>query len=261
MSARVLNPHQANHLLRFIYDNGSDYEHEIRLTEALAALVPESDLLHTDHRLFQIIHLITEYSWTAIHHTLCDLVSALSTNDLAHASRLADRCSRLAELPVVAVRLMHDTLSQFSFLTMRSQFRPGDSGLDSPGARGLRKASRAAWNAFEATLEQLGLNLDDLFKAADAQSSADMQTGMVSSIMSGLYRFDSKVLEWKQVHMNMVWMLLGGRIIEKDTQEERPLSQRGRPISDLERLAARPLFPLLWEHSTSVYHRFSALAG
>jgi tryptophan 2,3-dioxygenase len=58
-SGRVLNPSQPNPRLRYEWDRGSDYELDTRLPAALAALVPEEELLHPDHRLFQIAHLIT----------------------------------------------------------------------------------------------------------------------------------------------------------------------------------------------------------
>jgi len=100
---KTLNPSQQNPRLRYEYDRGSGYEAELRLTQALSALVPTDDLIHPDHRLFQVSHLITEYAWVAIHHTLCDLEAALEgTVDLVTTSALLDLVSdrwlqRLAE--------------------------------------------------------------------------------------------------------------------------------------------------------------------
>ncbi len=255
---QILNPAQSNPLLRYEYARGSNYEVDTRLTAALSALVPEGELNHADHRFFQITHLVTEYAWVAVHHTLCDLAAGLRAGNLVLAARHLDRCCGLSALPVATVRLLLDSLPQLSLLSMRAMFPPNTTGLDSPGARNLRRAGRAVWNEFEALMTRSGTNLDDLVSAADPGFSGDQERAALADVMARLHRFDARILEWKQVHLHMVWVLLGGQpdtAEELDHARQDPVSLRGRPISDLERMAARPLFPRLWQQSTKVFRR------
>ncbi|AEV87073.1 hypothetical protein ACWT_6056 [Actinoplanes sp. SE50] len=256
---RLLNPAQPDPLLRYEYDRGSNYEQDTRLTTALAALVPEAELHHPDHRFFQVLHLVTEYSWVAIHQVLCDLAAALDDDRPVPAARLLDRATGLGVLPVQAIRLLSDSLPQLSLLAMRAAFPPNTTGLDSPGARNLRRASRAVWTAFEGALARAGLDLDALSAAAEPRYTGDTGPLLLADVMIGLHRFDARILEWKQVHLNMVWLLLGGQPqAETDPGDaDKPSSLRGRSISDLERMAASPMFPLLWQHSTTVFHRMT----
>ncbi|MFJ2060673.1 hypothetical protein ACIOMM_32770 [Streptomyces sp. NPDC087908] len=261
---KTLNPSQKNPRLRYEYDRGSGYEEELRLTTALSALVPADDLVHPDHRLFQVVHLMTEYAWVAIHHTMCDLEAALAKGDLVGAVRLLKRATDLSALPVSCARLLTDSLPQLSFLQMRAAFPANSSGLDSPGARGIRKAGMAVWQAFEGELASHAVTMDDLVPATDPSFSGETRMAQLADLVMQMQRFDTRILEWKQVHLNLVWQLLGGHPCAGDAlagPEERPTSMRGRPISDLERLSARPLFPKLWQHSTSLYQSYGTAPG
>src|ERR1700722_309453 len=95
---RTLNPAERNPRLRYEYDRGTGYENELHLTAALSALVPTDDLIHPDHRLFQISHLISEYAWVGIHHSMCDVEAALGNGgkeDLIAAIHLLARATDL----------------------------------------------------------------------------------------------------------------------------------------------------------------------
>ncbi|MEV6628580.1 hypothetical protein AB0M83_29190 [Amycolatopsis sp. NPDC051106] len=258
---RTLNPAQSNPRLRYEFDRGSGYETEIRLTAALSALIPEDELLHSDHRFFQIVHLLTEYCWVAVHHSLCDLTAALGRGDAIAAGRLLVRCADTASLTVGCLRVMANSLTQVSFLRMRDDLAGAASGLASPGSRNVRRAAHAVWAAFEAATADAGVTQADLVEATHPDSGAAGRVAQLADVMIGLQRFDTQVLEWKQVHLNLVWQMLGGQPRAADEQEEdagRPRSMRGKSISDLERLAVRPLFPKLWLQNTAVYRAMSA---
>ncbi len=259
---RTLNPSQSNPRLRYEFDRGSGYESELRLTAALAALIPEDELLHSDHRFFQIVHLLTEYCWVAVHHSLCDLTAALAKGDPITATRHLVRCADTAGLTVECLRVMTNSLAQVSFLQMRKDLAGAASGLASPGSRNIRRAAHAVWAEFEATVTAAGVTMADLVEATGPDTSAEPATMQLAEVMTGLQRFDTQVLEWKQVHVNLVWQMLGGqpRAADEDEDDDRPLSMRGRSISDLERLAVRPLFPKLWLQNTAVYRAASAVA-
>ncbi|MFJ9968664.1 hypothetical protein [Streptomyces avermitilis] len=263
-SARVLNPSQTNPRLRYEWDRGSEYELDTRLPVALEALIPEEELLHPDHRLFQIVHLITEYGWVALHHTLCDVDAALRAGRLPAAARSLERATQLADIPVNCVRLMADTLPQAAFLRLRERIPVSPSGLDSPGTRSLRKAGAAVWEAFDAAVRDHGLTLAQVALAAEPESPENSRAGdhaHLVDILLLLGRLDSRVMDWRQVHMTMIWKLLGGHpAAAHDSAGEdadRPMSMRGRPLANLERLAVRPLFAALWELSSEVYREMT----
>ncbi|WP_030459991.1 hypothetical protein [Kitasatospora sp. NRRL B-11411] len=260
---KTLNPLEPNPRLRYDYDRGSGYENEIRLTEALSALVPTDLLIHPDHRLFQVVHLITEYAWAGIHHTLCDAVAALDDGDLVETGRLLRRATELGAVPVSCLRLLVDFLPQSSFLKMRELFPYNSTGLDSPGVRGIRKAAHALWESFESALSAHGMRVADLGPAAEPGWRGETGQALLADVGLALHRFDSRTTEWRQVHLAMVWQLLGGRPLAEEHAEGRgrPTSMRGRPLSDLERLAVRPLFPKLWLDSTARYRAFTDAGG
>ena len=253
---RVLNPAQPDPLLHYEYDRGSNYEEDTRLTIALSALVPEAALHSPDHRFFQVTHLITEYAWVAIHHDLTAVAGALAAGDLTRARRQLTRACGTAAIPVVAVRNLMTSLPQTGLLRMRQLFPPNTTGLDSPGGRNLRRACRAVWTAFETHLNEAGHTLPALVEAA-ATDAASPGTAPAADVMLAMQRLDAAVMEWKQVHLSMVWMLIGGQpfAAEDDIAQEGPSSLRGRPIGDLERMAMRPMFPRLWQLSTETFHR------
>ncbi|MGI8334800.1 hypothetical protein ACRYCC_33020 [Actinomadura scrupuli] len=257
-AGRVLNPAQPVSLLRFEYDRGNDYENDTGVVAAISALVPEAELVHPDHRFFQLVHLITEYAWVGIHHELCRVTAALGDGDIGTADRLLHRCVEIADLPIRSVRLFEETLPQASMLAMRENLSPTATGLDSPGLRNLRRAARAVWAAFESAIADADTTLTQLTAYTDAPVAPEAphyaRITLLTGVMNNLHRFDAKILEWKHVHLAVVWMLLGGHPAAT-ADVEMPTSLRGRPVSDLERLAVKPLFPRLWKHSTDVYHR------
>jgi tryptophan 2,3-dioxygenase len=257
----VLNPAEPNPLLRYEYDRGSNYEVDSRLTLVLSALVPEDELICPDHRFFQIVHLVTELSWCAMHHEIRRAAAALAEDDLMLAVQLLDRTVGLAGTPVAMVRQLVRQLPQVNLLTMRAAFPPNTTGLDSPGARNLRRASTALWQGFEAALHRHRLALPDLTGSAALERPGERPPWTargLAAVRDGLHRLDLAVQEWKHVHLRLVWSQLGGhpeadpRPAGRD-EDDLPTSLRGRPISDVERMAQRPLFPPLWQELDNTY--------
>lgn len=261
-SGKVLNPQQSNPLLMYEYERGSNYEADIGLTAALSALIPDDELLSGDHRFFQILHLMSEYAWVAIHHTLCDVDAALTADEPMTARRFLERSAGLAEIPLRCVRLLISSLPQAGLLYMRQLLPPNSTGLDSPGARNLRRACSALWTTFEMAIARRNVSLDDLTSAASLAYRGDEHIIALADVMVAMHKFDQLTLEWKQAHLHMVWMLLGGEpSVTHDSGSSAnaanggPRSLRGRPVSDLERMAARPMFPRLWQLSTDTFVR------
>lgn len=266
---RVLNPGEPEPLLRYEFDRGSNYEQDAHVTEALLALIPDHELIGPDHRFFQVIHLVTEYAWSAMHADIRRAARGLRSGDHLLAVTALDRAVGLGTLPVTAVRLMARHLPQYGLLTMREVFPGNTTGLDSPGARNLRRGSLALWRAFESALERAGLVLVDLTRASRAEIEQTVPAPALREltlVRDRLQALDLSVQEWKHVHLRLVWAQLGGHPdaggdAEPGSEDERgplPTSLRGRPISDLERMAGRTLFPALWHEADMTYSDFDS---
>lgn len=260
----VLNPDEPDRLLRFEYDRDSDYEAEIGVTLALQALVPQAKLLNADHRMFQVIHLVSEYAWCSMHHELCRVCAVLDEDDFALAGRLLDRTVRLGELPVQTVRLLQESFSQASFLSMRDQFLANSTGLDSPGRRNLRRVCTAVWRAFEAALERNGLSHRELIEESGRLEgpTPSRRLAALAEVRQRIHLLDCKSMEWNQLHLTLVRSHIGGHPAARsgDAAERPaadPVSMRGAPISALERLAEHSLFPALWRSVDDTYQRVS----
>ena len=263
----VLNPDQSDRLLRFEYDRDSDYEAEIGVTLALQALAPPSKLLNADHRMFQVVHLISEYAWCSMHHELSRVCAALDEDDFALAGRLLDRSVGLGEFPVQSVRQLQESLSQTSFLIMRDQLMANSTGLDSPGRRNLRRVCTAVWRAFEAALDRHGLSQRDLIEESgrlEGPTPRELPAGL-AEVRTGIHLLDCKNMEWNQLHLRLVRSHLGGHPAagrgNRPGKPGEPLSMRGAPISALERLAEHSLFPGLWQGVDDTYQQVARPAA
>jgi tryptophan 2,3-dioxygenase len=254
--------------LRYEFDRGSHYESDTRLTQALLALIPDEDLHHPDHRFFQLNHLITEYSWVILHDCLVKACDGIGAGELLPARRALDRAITVADLPLQCVRILQDSLPQLSLLAMRAVFPVNATGLDSPGMRNLRRACRAVWAAFTTRLDAAGPTLSDLLRLAAPGSDGADDGKALADLMTALYRVDSRMLEWKRAHLQLVWMTVGGGPGGQPEESPGaaadgigPTSIRGAPVSELQRLAARPMFPELWDLTTSTFGEMATGSG
>ncbi|MER5887851.1 hypothetical protein ABT160_28880 [Streptomyces sp. NPDC001941] len=262
---RALNPQAADHLLVFEYDRGSNYEADTRLTTALSALLTEDELVHPDQRLFQSVHLITEYAWVAMHYEMGRAAGLLDDGDPLLAAQVLERAASLGAIPVQALRTLTDFLPQTGLLTMRDTFPENTTGLDSPGARNLRRAAQPLWRSFTRALERARLAPEDLITAQGRTSvpgEDDRAAVELALVRQGLMRLDGAVGDWKQLHLRMVWGQLGGHPEAEPHPTAAapgcpmgPTSLRGESTLSLAKMAERTLFPQLWDAVDTVYRR------
>ncbi|MEU0052456.1 hypothetical protein [Streptomyces sp. NPDC006309] len=257
---RSLNPDEPNALLSYDFDRGSNYESVLHLTEALGALVPESETDHPDQRFFQVAHLITEYAWAQIHYELRRALTHLDHDRHAQAVRLFDRATALSEITVQAVRLITDHLPQHGLLMMRNALPEDATGLDSPGYRNLRRVARPVWKAYEQAVERAGLSLQDVIAQQDDGYSGpgSPRAQALALVREAMLRLDGSVLGWKQHHLIMVWSQLGGQPgLRKESAETDaaglPQSLGGRSLATLEARSQLTLFPELWRAAEEAY--------
>ncbi|MCX5280742.1 MULTISPECIES: hypothetical protein [unclassified Streptomyces] len=260
---RVMNPDESNRLFVYEYDRGSNYEQDTRLTTALSALLPEDTLVHPDQRLFQTVHLITEYAWCDMHFEMRRAAGLLRDRDYLLAAQLLERASALGEVAVQAVRVLLEFLPQESLLTMRETFPENTTGLDSPGARNLRRAATALWQETEAAVAREDLDLRQLVVAQGRGAAPDRadRSPDLALVRQALLRLDGAVAAWKHHHLRLVWSQLGGHpeagtAAAEDTRDGLPKSLRGQSTSGVRAMAERSLFPRLWDSVDDTYRAF-----
>jgi tryptophan 2,3-dioxygenase len=260
----MMNADAEDRLLTYEFDRGSNYEEDTRLTAALSALIPEVQLVHPDHRLFQTVHLITEYAWCEMHFEVRRAVALLEGREYLFAAEVLERAAAMGRLPVQALALLVTFLPQHSLLLMRDTFPQNTTGLDSPGARNLRRVARPLWRAMKVALAREGLDLERLI-AVQGRSVSTADAGReeleLSMVRQMLLRLDGVVAEWKQLHLRLIWTQLGGHPETREASADPscpglPKSLRGHSISAVERMAEKSLFPELWPSVDDTYRRF-----
>jgi tryptophan 2,3-dioxygenase len=263
---QVLNPGAPDPLLHFEFDRGSNYEVDTRLTDVLSALVTDDELHHDDHRFFQINHLQTELAWVQTHDGMTRAAAAVDDDRWADALHALERAVAAGDVALHCARALQDSLPQLSLLAMRSVFPPNTTGLDSPGMRNLRRGARGMWKALLRAAARQGTTVEELVRLRGGTVQAPAQRLLLADVLRAAYRLDSRVLEWKRAHIQLVWMTVGGLPVSVAGTSDAPTSYaegtgptslRGTSITDLERMAARPIFPELWQLTTDT---FAALA-
>ncbi|MER7839732.1 hypothetical protein ABTY98_28565 [Streptomyces sp. NPDC096040] len=261
---RVMNPEESNRLFVYEYDRGSNYEQDTRLTAALSALLPEDALVHPDQRLFQTVHLITEYAWCEMHYEMRRAAAALRERDYLLAAGLLERAAAMGDVPVRAVQVLQDFLPQQNLLLMRETFPENTTGLDSPGARNLRRAAVALWEETAAAVSREGLDMRRLIaaQARGTSPSREDRAPDLALVRQALLRLDAAVAAWKHHHLRMVWSQLGGHPetapppSSRKNREGLPKSLRGESTAGVRAMAERSLFPRLWDSVDETYRAF-----
>ncbi len=292
---KVMNPKEVERILRFEYDLSSVYEEDVGIVRVLESLIPENKLINPDQRLFQVMHLNTELVWYNIHYELRQAIAALRTEDYAQAGHVLQRSVMLTEIPYAALKTLITTLTQFSLLQMRRQLPAGATGTDSPGMRNLRKVSKVLWKAYEEALSQCGqtsISFAQLrMQKSEQQKSLPEKQVLLAQVFDHIQQLDIKFMEWKQLHLRLVWTNLGGVFvgdinnnldkisvssqtinIGEDENEKFihsansthsskiPTSLSGRPIKALQKVTATPLFPKLWKIPDAIYQAMQTKA-
>lgn len=288
-TAKAMNPDEREHLLRFEYGHGSNYEMETGVDKILDQLIPEDELKIEDHRMFEVLHINTELSWYLMHFEIRRVIQSLRTGDYVTATALMDRAVAVAQQPYDALNLMMSHMTQYSLLRLREQLSEGSTGFDSPGMRSLKVIAKALWKAIEDAMEGHGhtpVSFAIMRMELEGHGVLEDKLALLAQVYDGIQRLDVKITEWKQLHLRMVWGFIGGAFAHLQEQESAaaagcpmhqggamnaegkeesgysvPTSLRGRPITDLQRVTVTPLFPALWKVPDAVYQAMRGQNG
>ncbi len=210
------------------HDTLSTYERYLRLDELLALQKPESERLHPDELLFQVVHQSIELWWKA---ALSDLAAVHSALDGADDTRAVRALRRAIALQMLATQALHqlDTLAPADFLVIRAGLGDG-SGADSPGFRAILRAAPPLWDAFSARLARAGTTLLDLYRAPNTHLD-------LFAAAEALLDFDEQFHLFRVAHLLLAQRQLGPSAI----------GTGGTPLPALARTLDDRLFPPLWK--------------
>ena len=145
---------------------------------------------------------------------------------------------------------------------MRALFPPNTTGLDSPGMRNVRRAARALWPALVRAAEAAESTVEELVRLRGSTANNNPGRLLLGDVARAAHRLDSRVLEWKRAHIQLVWMTVGGNTLsDGDPADVTATSLRGTQITDLERMAVRPLLPQLWDLTTQTFSQLATHDG
>jgi tryptophan 2,3-dioxygenase len=203
-----------------------DYARYMR-TDALLSLQRRPDeVIHRDELLFQTVHQSTEL-WLKLAcsevEEAADQVDAAAVDT---AARLLGRAALGVELITAQLEMLRH-LSPWTFQTIRTVLGHG-SGFESPGWRGVQRASRLLGTAFDTLVTECGVDVVELY-----QSSPD----------TGLYRLAEAMIEWDE--RISVWRVRHYKIATRVIGHQ-SVGTKGTPVDVLSRLISHKFFPELW---------------
>ena len=206
----------------------SDYERYLRTDELLALQKPESERVHRDELLFQVVHQSSEL-WLRLVASETDAAAArIRAGELASAARLLQ--SAVLGLRLLAEQLeMLEQIAPRDYHVLRGALGQG-SGFDSPGFRSLQKNAAEARDALLAHLRACGLALPQLCAAPDAHDAE-------YRVAELLTEWDERLTLWRVRHLKVVEHMIGTEAV----------GTQGTPIGLLRELTTQRCFPELWE--------------
>jgi tryptophan 2,3-dioxygenase len=216
---------------------GSDYERYLRTDELLALQKPADERVHRDELLFTTVHQSSEL-WLKFAVQELGRATELIGSDVLHeACRMLRRV--VQSLRFITDQLdMLDQLDPWDYNLVRSALGHG-SGFDSPGFRGMARATPAIARAFDDALARTGMPLTELYR--DRQSHASLH-----ELAELLTDFDERVRLWRFRHYSVVARAIG----------EESIGIQGVAVQQLTKLISQRQLPKLWEVRTRLVELF-----
>ena len=205
----------------------TDYERYLRTDDLLALQKEPAEVVHHDEHLFQAVHQTSEL-WLKLACQEIELATSLVLdNGAAAAARLVRRANEIMSL-LTAQLLMLEHMNPVDYAVVRTALGHG-AGFDSPGFRGVQKASPALGDAFMSLLRRRGFDLYGLYGAGSAQED-------LYQLAEALITWDERNIMWRYQHLKTVERIIGGHVI----------GTQGTPVEVLGRRIDVRFFPELW---------------
>jgi tryptophan 2,3-dioxygenase len=204
------------------------YERYLRTDELLALQKPPTERLHPDELVFQITHQTFELWWKLTLELLAAATDALRAADVEDATIALHRTIAAQEVVRAAMRQL-ELVPPADFLVIRKGLGDGNGG-DSPGWRGILRATPGLWDAFVATLDHAGVALVDLYAHPRARPT-------LYACAEALTDFDEQFHLFRAAHLKLAQRHLGLQ----------STGTGGMPMAAMERSLHHLLFPALWQ--------------
>ena len=215
------------------------YERYLRTEELLALQKAPAERLHADELVFQITHQTFELWWKLTLELLAAATDALRTGDFEDASQALRRAVAAQEVVRAAMRQL-ELVPPADFLVLRAGLGDGNGG-DSPGFRGILRATPGLWDAFAAALDHAGVSLVDLYARPRAWPT-------LYACAEALTDFDEQFHLFRAAHLKLAQRHLGLQ----------STGTGGMPVAAMERTLHHLLFPALWQARDDLVARVQA---
>ncbi len=215
------------------------YERYLRTEELLALQKAPAERLHADELVFQITHQTFELWWKLTLELLAAATDALHAGDFEDASQALRRAVAAQEVVRAAMRQL-ELVPPADFLVLRAGLGDGNGG-DSPGFRGILRATPGLWDAFAAALDHAGVSLVDLYARPRAWPT-------LYACAEALTDFDEQFHLFRAAHLKLAQRHLGLQ----------STGTGGMPVAAMERTLHHLLFPALWQARDDLVARVQA---
>jgi tryptophan 2,3-dioxygenase len=140
----------------------SDYERYLRTDELLTLQKPPAQRAHRDELLFTIVHQSSELWLKLAVAELRTSTELIDSDDLLEAARMLRRVNTCLRFVTEALDML-DQLDPWDYNAVRTALGHG-SGFDSPGFRGIARATPAVGGAFDRALQRTGIPLPEPYR-------------------------------------------------------------------------------------------------
>jgi tryptophan 2,3-dioxygenase len=205
----------------------SDYERYLRTDDLLSLQKTPGERVHPDELLFQTVHQSSEL-WLKLATSEVERATAhVRERDLEAALRLLRRASLCLQFITRQLDML-EQMSPWEYQTIRRVLGHG-SGFDSPGFREVRRVTPPLGDAFEAALNEAGLDVVDLY--VHGREHEDLY-----QLAEGLTEWDERITTWRIRHYKVVARIIGDQVV----------GTQGTPVEVLGKMIHHNFFPALW---------------
>ncbi|HEU5345672.1 MAG TPA: tryptophan 2,3-dioxygenase family protein [Ktedonobacterales bacterium] len=204
------------------------YERYLRVDDLLDLQKPPAERLHPDEYVFQITHQTFELWWKLTIELLQAASDALRSARFDDAAIAVRRATSAQDVVCAAMRQL-ELVAPADFLVIRAGLGDGNGG-DSPGWRGILRATPALWESFAAALDQQHLTLVELY-------ARPREWPAIYGCAEALTDFDEQFHLFRAAHLKLAQRHLGPQ----------STGTGGMPVAAMEKTLHHLLFPALWQ--------------
>jgi tryptophan 2,3-dioxygenase len=166
----------------------------------------------------------------------------IDSDELLEAARMLRRVNTCMRFVTEALDML-DQLDPWDYNAVRTALGHG-SGFDSPGFRGIARATPAVGAAFDRALQRTGVPLAELYRRRREFEPLHLVAELLTD-------FDERLRLWRFRHYSVVARAIG----------EEGVGIQGVEVQMLAKLIAQRQLPKLWEVRARLVEQFAAERG